>query len=75
MTARLLDGARAQAHPPAAFPARENYQASLARQHRLLEQRIETERQRPAPCSITLQQLKRRRLTLKDALLRAGAFS
>lgn len=37
------------------------------RRHKLAEQ-IDAELQRPAPCSVTLQQLKRQRLRLKDQI-------
>lgn len=44
--------------------------ARLRRKHRTLQTRIQQERKRPVPCSLTLQTLKRQRLRLKDDIAR-----
>ncbi|SFQ57719.1 hypothetical protein SAMN05421853_1113 [Roseivivax halotolerans] len=43
--------------------------ATLQKRHRELEDRIASERQRPAPCSVALQKLKRRKLGVKDEMV------
>ncbi|MDW4497151.1 YdcH family protein [Sulfitobacter sp. D35] len=44
--------------------------AKLRARHQELKARINQERQRPAPCSISLQTLKRKRLIIKDEIAR-----
>ena len=47
-----------------------NRLAALLRRKEALELDIETEYARPAPCGLSLQNLKRRRLALKEAARR-----
>jgi hypothetical protein len=42
--------------------------AQLRRRRHQLAEQIDSELQRPAPCSVTLQTLKRQRLRLKDQI-------
>ncbi|QFU08735.1 hypothetical protein PARPLA_03118 [Rhodobacteraceae bacterium THAF1] len=52
------------------LPSLQTRVANLRRRHLDLAARIEDELQRPAPCSMSLQDLKRRRLSLKDQIAR-----
>lgn len=48
--------------------------AFLRRRQNDLALRIDDEMRRPVPCSVALQQLKRRRLLLKDQIARCDAL-
>lgn len=47
---------------------------SLRRRHRAIKGMIDEELRRPAPCSLMLQRLKRRRLAVKDQIARLDEF-
>lgn len=49
--------------------------AALARRKQAIERSIEDELKRPAPCGLILQDLKRRRLALKEDLSRLRALA
>lgn len=47
---------------------------SLRRRHQVIKTLIAEELRRPAPCSLMLQRLKRRRLAVKDQIARLDEF-